>query len=49
MSHRSGETMDYALADLAFAFQTDYIKTGAKGKEREVKLKRLIEIENSLG
>jgi enolase len=48
MSHRSGETMDYTLADLAFAFQTDYIKTGVVGKERDVKLRRLIEIENSL-
>jgi enolase len=45
MSHRSGETQDYALADLAFAFQTDYIKTGIMGKEREVKLRRLVEIE----
>lgn len=48
MSHRSGETMDYALADYAFAFQTEFIKTGIKGKEREIKLNRLIEIEKSL-
>jgi enolase len=48
MSHRSGETLDYSLADLAFGFQTDYIKTGIVGKEREVKLKRLIEIEKSI-
>ncbi len=48
MSHRSGETLDYSLADFAFAFQTDYIKTGVMGKERDIKLKRLIDIENSL-
>jgi len=48
MSHRSGETLDNALADLAFAFQTEFIKTGAAGKERDVKLKRLIEIEKSI-
>jgi enolase len=48
MSHRSGETMDYALADFAFAFQTEFIKTGIKGKEREIKLNRMIEIEKSL-
>jgi len=45
MSHRSGETLDYALADLAFGFQTEFIKTGIAGKEREIKLKRMIEIE----
>jgi len=48
MSHRSGETMDYALADLAFGFQTEFIKTGVIGKEREVKLKRMIAIEQNL-
>lgn len=48
-SHRSGETMDYALADLAFAFQTEFIKTGITGKEREIKLKRMIEIEKGFG
>ncbi|MEK6820169.1 MAG: enolase C-terminal domain-like protein [Nanoarchaeota archaeon] len=49
MSHRSGETFDNALADLSFAFQTDYIKTGITGKEREAKLRRLIEIEKNMG
>ena len=49
MSHRSGETMDNILADLAFGFQCDLIKTGIHGKEREVKLNRLIQIEKSLG
>ncbi len=48
MSHRSGETLDYSLADLAFGFQTDYIKTGIGGEERQVKLKRMIEIEKKL-
>jgi len=48
MSHRSGETLDYALADLAFAFSCDYLKTGIIGKEREVKLRRMIEIEKNL-
>ena len=48
MSHRSGETMDYALADLAFGFQTEFIKTGIMGKEREMKLKRLVDIEKNL-
>jgi len=48
ISHRSGETLDSALADYAFAFQADFIKTGISTKWRECKLKRLIEIENSL-
>lgn len=48
MSHRSGETLDYILADLAFGFQTEFIKTGILGKEREAKLKRLIQIEKSI-
>lgn len=48
LSHRSGETLDNALADLAFGFQADFIKCGIATKWREVKLKRLIEIEKSL-
>lgn len=48
LSHRSGETLDDALADFAFGFQTDFIKCGIATKWREVKLKRLAEIENSL-
>ena len=47
MSHRSGETLDNSLADLAFGFSCDYIKTGIIGEEREVKLKRMIEIEKN--
>jgi enolase len=47
-SHRSGETDENILADLAFAFEADFLKCGITGKEREVKIKRLIDIENSL-
>ncbi|MFH1326926.1 MAG: hypothetical protein ABIH59_02265 [archaeon] len=47
-SHRSGETEENILADLAFGFQADFFKCGISGKEREVKIKRLIEIEKSL-
>lgn len=48
MSHRSGETMDDALADYAFGFQTDFIKCGIATKWREAKLKRMIAIEKKL-
>jgi len=48
LSHRAGETLDGALADYAFGFQTDYIKCGISTKWREIKLNRLIEIERSL-
>ena len=44
-SHRSGETQDNILADIAFAFKADFLKSGILGKEREVKLNRLKEIE----
>ena len=47
-SHRSGETEENILADLAFGFQADFFKCGITGKEREVKIKRLIEIEKKL-
>jgi len=46
-SHRSGETEENILADLAFGFEADFFKCGITGKEREEKLKRLIEIEES--
>jgi enolase len=45
ISHRSGETMDDTIADLAVGWGCDFIKTGVYGKEREAKLKRLINIE----
>lgn len=48
-SHRSGETMDTALADYAIGFGADYVKMGIMGKERLVKHKRIIDIEKSLG
>ena len=47
-SHRSGETEENILADLAFGFHADFFKAGITGKEREVKIKRLVKIEESL-
>jgi enolase len=47
-SHRSGETEEPILADLAFGFEADFFKCGITGREREAKLKRLIEIEESI-
>ena len=47
-SHRSGETTETILADLAFGFEADFFKCGITGKEREAKIERLIEIENHL-
>lgn len=47
MSHRSGETDDSILADLAFGFQVDFIKISL-GKGRESKWERLIGIEKYL-
>lgn len=49
MSHRSGETADTSIADLAVALRTEYIKTGAPARgERVAKYNRLMEIENEL-
>ena len=48
ISHRSGETIDDTIADLAVSWDCDFIKTGIYGKVREAKLKRLIEIEKRL-
>lgn len=46
VSHRSGETMDSFIADLAAGINADAIKSGAPTqKERLVKYQRLIEIE----
>lgn len=45
VSHRSGETMDDFIADLAYAFGCFGIKSGALGpKERNVKYEKLISI-----
>lgn len=49
VSHRSGETEDSFIADLAVACAADFLKTGAPARsERLTKYNRLIEIENHL-
>ncbi|MDP3918691.1 MAG: enolase C-terminal domain-like protein, partial [Nanoarchaeota archaeon] len=48
ISHRSGETLDNTISHLAVAWNIPYIKTGIYGKEREVKLKELLKIENEI-
>lgn len=47
-SHRSGETEETILSDLAFGFGADFFKCGITGKERISKIDRLIEIEREL-
>ncbi len=47
-SHRSGETMDNILADYCVGFGGNFIKAGIFGRERLVKLKRVMDIERSL-
>ncbi len=50
ISHRSGETEDTFIADLAVAMQGGFIKTGALARsERLAKYNRLLEIEEELG
>lgn len=49
-SHRSGETADTTIADLAVALNTCQIKTGAPSRsERVAKYNRLLKIEEELG
>ncbi len=49
VSHRSGETMDTFIADLAVGLGADGLKSGCPlQKERLVKYERLIEIESRL-
>jgi len=49
VSHRSGETNDDFIADLAAGVAADFIKTGGPTKkERKVKYKRLIKIEKEI-
>lgn len=49
-SHRSGETEDTTIADLAVALNTCQIKTGAPSRsERVAKYNRLLRIEQQLG
>ncbi|MCI8694932.1 MAG: phosphopyruvate hydratase [Lachnospiraceae bacterium] len=50
MSHRSGETEDTTIADLAVAWNTAQIKTGAPCRsDRVAKYNRLLRIEEELG
>ena len=50
MSHRSGETEDTTISDLAVATAVGMIKTGAPARsERVAKYNRLLEIEAELG
>jgi enolase len=50
ISHRSGETEDTTIADLAVAYGTGQIKTGSLSRsERIAKYNRLLEIEAELG
>lgn len=49
ISHRSGETSDTTIADLAVAVNAEYIKSGAPSRsERLSKYNRLLEIEEEL-
>ena len=50
VSHRSGETEDTTIADLAVALNTSQIKTGAPSRsERVAKYNQLLRIEGALG
>ena len=50
ISHRSGETRDTTIADLAVALNAGQIKTGAPSRsERVAKYNRLLQIEEELG
>lgn len=50
MSHRSGETEDTTIADLAVALNTGQIKTGSASRsDRIAKYNRLLKIEEELG
>ena len=50
MSHRSGETEDSTIADLAVAFNCQQIKTGSLCRgERTAKYNQLLRIEEALG
>ena len=50
VSHRSGETEDTTIADLAVALNTCQIKTGAPSRsERTAKYNQLLRIEEELG
>ena len=50
MSHRSGETEDTTIADLAVATNCGQIKTGAPARsDRVAKYNQLLRIEDQLG
>lgn len=50
MSHRSGETEDTTIADLAVALETGQIKTGSASRtDRIAKYNQLLRIEDALG
>ena len=50
MSHRSGETEDTTIADLAVATNVGQIKTGAPSRsDRVAKYNQLLRIEEELG
>ena len=50
MSHRSGETEDNTIADLAVALRTGQIKTGSASRtDRICKYNQLLRIEEQLG
>jgi len=49
VSHRSGETTDTSIVDLAVGLKANYLKAGSVSRgERVVKYNRLMEIENEL-
>ncbi len=48
ISHRSGETSDSMISDLAVGWDIPYIKCGIFGKERLTKINRLKYIENKI-
>ena len=50
LSHRSGETEDTSIADIAVALGTGQIKTGAPARtDRVCKYNQLLRIEEQLG
>jgi enolase len=50
MSHRSGETEDTTIADLAVGLETGFIKTGSASRsDRVAKYNQLLRIEEELG
>ena len=50
ISHRSGETEDTIIADIALALNCGQIKTGAPARtDRTAKYNRLLRIEKELG